>query len=915
MFPFWINQGLILMIKMHILVAMFPDFQTKENINWADVMVKVSTNSGRILRSTALPRQLLVSLTFSTDQLIMFDLKENGEINSNIPIYTVDTDEKIGVQQTASLENVKYYQDQKHQASFMIETNYSSSCMVATFLYQNNEYVMRPEHCLSDIGKDMKFKLAKLNRTHILHSQPLKTDNRRQTFSSEQLKRHKRASTDYKIEMFFIIDYSIYDYWYMQSQATTAGGKDKEAKNSIIQFYSFVVNGIDVRYKTIQSWFTISILYSGIYIADTPHKAQFIENNKYTSSSQTMADSTVVLNAVTSWIKVMYGIPPHDHAMMFTRYDFTNKGSSSNVGLAYVSGMCSDQSVSVVEDHFDFAVLTSAAHELGHGLGAQHDGSGNACDSDDSYIMSAVSRPVQNQNPWKFSTCSVNYFTTFINKLIQEDKNCMAVLSPIYDPGTLKQYTSLPGEIYDADSHCRHIAGPGSSLCRGLYDGNFSSICTTLWCRKTDGSGVCTSAVAGNGLQCGNKKWCISGKCKYDECAPPGDEACLYGDREGVVITYDGKKFTCSFEDIHDDPSVCYHVKDDCCRQCNHFYTGITGCEYGDKTTGCTTQHCPANPSLCCGTCYGGTAITTPSQEPTTTKYVSPCKTTLTTLDPNTTSTTPPSSVSTTSQIPATSTQQTMSQTSITSTTQLTTTSSPSSTPKTLQTTAPTQAPSLVFRLDITLMIDISEDLSIAAVKENVTYKVQTALTLFYQIKGLKFTSCSVQNIRKGSLKVEYEVQTPVDSQVVTNMTSLSKDMATGASKVTYEGQVVTVSSVTLVDTSGNSLAIGNSTTICEIHQLVSACPSGQLCEESNNGPVCRDTEEESIFEKYQIYFICVGAGLGLLVFILIVCCCLKNGKSKLKRANKNSVHGVTNCAMDDLYSQRKNNLHRPDRY
>lgn len=61
---------------------------------------------------------------------------------------------------------------------------------------------------------------------------------------------------------------------------------------------------------------------------------------------------------------------------------------------------------------------------------------------------------------------------------------------------------------------------------------------------------------------------------------------------------------------------------------------------------------------------------------------------------------------------------------------------------------------------------------------------------------------------RKGSLKVEYEVQTPVDSQVVTNMTSLSKDMATGASKVTYEGQIVTVSSVTLVDTSGNSRSV-----------------------------------------------------------------------------------------------------------
>lgn len=67
-------------------------------------MVIVSTNSGRILRSTALPRQLLVSLNINADQLITFDLKENGEINSNIPIYTAYSDGKIRVQQTASLE-------------------------------------------------------------------------------------------------------------------------------------------------------------------------------------------------------------------------------------------------------------------------------------------------------------------------------------------------------------------------------------------------------------------------------------------------------------------------------------------------------------------------------------------------------------------------------------------------------------------------------------------------------------------------------------------------------------------------------------------------------------------------------------------------------------------------------------------
>uniref|UniRef100_A0A8W8KVH0 Peptidase M12B domain-containing protein n=1 Tax=Magallana gigas TaxID=29159 RepID=A0A8W8KVH0_MAGGI len=858
---------------------MFPDFSTKEDMEVADVMVQVSADNDRMSRHSALPRHMLVSLHIRSDEII-FDLTENKEINSNVPIYVTDEHGNIRVQQIASSGNVKCYQDQKHEASFMIESNSSSSCMVAIFVHKGEEYVMRPDHCLLDVGGEMKFKLAKVKKNHILDNHSLKSDIDRHWFSTEKIGtklRHKRESTDYKIEMFFIIDYSIYNYWFTQSQASTATDKDTEAKNSIRQFYSFVVNGMDVRYKTIQSSYTISILYAGIYIADTQSKAQFVENNKVTSSSGTTVDSSVALDAVTAWIKNSTGIPQHDHAMLFTRYDLTSDGSSSNAGLAYLSAMCSDESVSVAEDHFNFDLITTAAHELGHGLGAEHDGTGNSCNSADSYIMAAVSGSVQNQNPWKFSTCSVNYFTTNINKLNQENKNCMTVLSPSYDPEALKQYTSLPGEIYDVHSHCGHIVGPGSSFCKSLYDGNFSTICTKLWCKKTDGSGLCSSAVPGDGLYCGNKKWCVSGECIFDECAPSGDEACLYGDREGVVITYGGKKFTCSFEDIHDDPSVCYHVKDDCCRQCSHFYTGITGCEYGDKTTGCTTQHCPTDPSVCCGTCYSGTAITMPSQEPTTTKYVSPCKTTVTTLDANTTSTTP----------------------------------------------------SLVFRLDITLMIDISEDLSNAAVKENVTYKVQTALTLFYQINGLKFTSCSVRNIRthqenilspvmfcrKGSLKVEYEVQTPVDSQVVTNMTSLSKDMATGASKVTYEGQVVTVSSVTLVDTSGNSLTIGNSTTICEIHQLVSACPSGQLCEESNNGPVCRDTEEESIFEKYQIYFICVGAGLGLLVLILIACCCLKNGKSKLKRANKNSVHGVTNRAMDDLYSQRKNNLHRPDRY
>lgn len=62
--------------------------------------------------------------------------------------------------------------------------------------------------------------------------------------------------------------------------------------------------------------------------------------------------------------------------------------------------------------------------------------------------------------------------------------------------------------------------------------------------------------------------------------------------------------------------------------------------------------------------------------------------------------------------------------------------------------------------------------------------------------------------VRKGSLIVDYEIQTPKTSQSIIQMTALSKNMVSGKLKVTYEGQEVTVSSVTLKDTAGVSSKI-----------------------------------------------------------------------------------------------------------
>ncbi|KAK6986942.1 A disintegrin and metalloproteinase with thrombospondin motifs 7, partial [Biomphalaria glabrata] len=57
-------------------------------------------------------------------------------------------------------------------------------------------------------------------------------------------------------------------------------------------------------------------------------------------------------------------------------------------------------------------------------LSAKHDGDGNSCSKYDRYIMSSgefrEQTPETIYNPWQFSSCSVNYFTTFLTKIVSK---------------------------------------------------------------------------------------------------------------------------------------------------------------------------------------------------------------------------------------------------------------------------------------------------------------------------------------------------------------------------------------------------------------------------------------------------------------------------------------------------------------
>ncbi|KAL3861675.1 hypothetical protein ACJMK2_007699, partial [Sinanodonta woodiana] len=117
-----------------------------------------------------------------------------------------------------------------------------------------------------------------------------------------------------------------------------------------------------------------------------------------------------------------------------------------------------------------FWTMSSTAHELGHNLGAVHDGEGDAtdCKAEDQFIMSpalpvSIEGKAYSRNPWLFSNCSVNAFKSTLR-----DKDCVTK-TPNFAPHELDEFNKfvsrLPGEKYSASVQCHLINGPGSRYC------------------------------------------------------------------------------------------------------------------------------------------------------------------------------------------------------------------------------------------------------------------------------------------------------------------------------------------------------------------------------------------------------------------------------------------------------------------
>ena len=194
------------------------------------------------------------------------------------------------------------------------------------------------------------------------------------------------------------------------------------------------------------------------------------------------------------------------------------KMSRSNTGYAYIGGACvrntylkKISSVALVEDSGGYSGVVVTAHEIGHLLGAVHDGDpapsylrgpgAKSCPWSAGYIMSDLRHTARGQ---AWSGCSVKQIKHFLRT---STAGCL-YNSPSLG-GTelaLPGAGSLPGRTISLDAQCRQDRGT-----RACY--HDTRVCAQLFCYTDNYRGCYAYRPAVEGSTCGANKMCVSGKC------------------------------------------------------------------------------------------------------------------------------------------------------------------------------------------------------------------------------------------------------------------------------------------------------------------------------------------------------------------------------------------------------------------
>ncbi|KAK3083477.1 hypothetical protein FSP39_023691 [Pinctada imbricata] len=583
-----------------------------------------------------------------------FNLTKHHGRQEHIPTFHIKNGKAVKHEQPEKEVSSGFYHDTNNGASFHVtcKTSQSTQCVQLHL----HGYIIMSEAVWtiesSEDTDDREITVTKVTETNRIQTDFIQSDQHR-VRRRDVRSRKKRATGNYVVELLIVLDYSVYNSWYQSySQNRTS------AIDGLKQYYGFLVNGMEVRYGNLPDvQYTIQIELVGLIIIEQATESQFTENIK-DNSDRVNAEN--MLSQFKNWVNgklASSSIPDHDHAMAFTHYDLVRDTDSSTTGYAYLSQMCTDQSQSVVEDQFNFISHTVAAHEMGHSLGAVHDGQQNNCLASSHFIMAATSTAVNPNllqsslvlNPWKFSSCSQVEMDTLLNNLNNPGGTPNCLLQDAETPYDLTSYLSPAiGQSYCINEQCRYAIGDGSYACLSNYNGDYGNICTGLSCVDPSNPSNCILILPGDGTTCGNEEVVSTGTSCRRVMLRTGQRATTQTNRQIAVSLAQATKrqilvsvfiyvIYCRYGDRAPNCNAvitsainCYGQATNgqllsyaCCERCKQFETNIQNCQYGDKVTDCRSSDCRFYDSTllqsCCETCAGFIAAQTTPVDPAST--------------------------------------------------------------------------------------------------------------------------------------------------------------------------------------------------------------------------------------------------------------------------------------------------------